>query len=173
MGSASALAAVYRRTKWRRSFNRLSRARSRLPRAPRTTYLATIAKNLVIDRGRVERREGKRRGTVADIDTIAAPEETTNPGIHLEERELKAIVDAVKRELKEPEASIFRLRFEARLGRREVAEALGITPVMIRRREEKLRETLLIRLRQAGFLADTPVTIKDRFLRRRKKGEVR
>ncbi len=134
---------------------------------PYGAYLATIARNLLIDRGRAERREGKRRGAVANIDNIAAPAESSDPGMRFEERELLEIVDAVKRALKEPDASIFRLRFEARLGRREVAEALGVTPIMIRRREAQLRAMLLIRLREAGFLSDMPVTIKSRFLRRK------
>lgn len=136
---------------------------------PYGAYLATIAKNLLIDGARAERRDSQRFVHVNDIDSIAGPPEQTDPSLRIEEQQMRAIVEAVKRGLGEPEASIFRLRFEQRLSVREAAEAIGggITPVMIRRREANLHALLLDRLRKAGFLAETPVRIKTRFLRRR------
>lgn len=131
---------------------------------PYGAYLSTIARNLLIDRERARRREN-----VASYDDLAglAADERTDPGFRLEEQQLLAVVQNVRVSLVEPDATIFRLRFEERQSCRAIAEAIGTTEIVVRRRETRLRDRLLRELRKAGFLEHADIRIGDRLLRRR------
>lgn len=131
---------------------------------PYGAYLSTIARNLLIDRERARRREN-----VASYDDLAglAADERTDPGFRLEEQQLLAVVQNVRASLVEPDATIFRLRFEERQSCRAIAEAIGTTEIVVRRRETRLRDRLLRELRKAGFLEHADIRIGDRLLRRR------
>lgn len=134
---------------------------------PYGAYLATIARNLLIDRERSRRRENV--VPIGDLAILPA-DERTDPSVHLEEQQLRAVIHAVKKSLEEPEISIFRLRFEERQSCRAIGEALGLTEIMVRRRETRLRDRLLRELRAAGFLEHADIRIGERLLRRREGG---
>lgn len=131
---------------------------------PYGAYLATIARNLLIDRERSRRRENIAH--IEDLSVLPA-DERTDPALRLEEQQLGAVVQAVKQSLGEPESSIFRLRFEERQSCRAIADALGLTEIMVRRRETRLRDRLLRDLKTAGFLEHVDIRIGTRLLRRR------
>lgn len=131
---------------------------------PYGAYLATIARNLLVDRERARRRENL---VALDDVAVLAADERTDPGVRLEEQQILAVVQAVKTSLVEPDASIFRLRFEERQSCRAIAQALGVTEIVVRRRETRLRDRLLRELRGAGFLEHADVRIGSRLLRRR------
>lgn len=131
---------------------------------PYGAWLSTIARNLLIDRERVRRRDNV--APVEDLDVMAA-DERTDPGFRLEEQQLAAVVHGVRKQLVDPDLSIFKLRFEERMTCRAVGDALGISEIMVRRRESKLRVTLWKALRTAGFLENVDLRVGDRLLRRR------
>lgn len=133
---------------------------------PYGAYLATIARNLVIDRERARRRDNI--APVEDL-TVFAADERTDPGFRLEEQQLGAVVHTVKKGLGEPDASIFHLRFEERQSCRAIAAALGLSEIVVRRRDARLRRTLLRALQSAGFLEHAQLSIADRLLRRRER----
>jgi RNA polymerase sigma factor (sigma-70 family) len=131
---------------------------------PYGAYLATIARNLVIDRERARRRDNI--AAVEDL-TVFAADERTDPGFRLEEQQLGAVVNSVKKRLGEPDLSIFKLRFEERESCRAIASALGLSEIVVRRRDARLRRTLLRALQSGGFLEHAQLSIADRLLRRR------
>ena len=119
-------------------------------------YLATIARNALIDRARHEK--SGRNIAVDDLTTELA---STDPGPAgtAEERELKSIVNEVKDGLREPLRSIFRLRYEEGKTQLEVAAQLNVAAITVRRADARLRSLLLKRLRDAGYLEHTPIGI--------------
>lgn len=127
-------------------------------------WLATIARNLVIDLERKRRR--------APVDAVGEVEsqvvdESADPATMLEEDEASRVLLGVKASLGEPELTIFTLRFEEQQSCRAIADALGTTEIVVRRRETQLRARLLEELRAAGFLKNATIRIGQRLLRRR------
>jgi RNA polymerase sigma-70 factor (ECF subfamily) len=135
---------------------------------PFGAYLATIARNLLIDRGRREVREAKSVVAVDDVGELADPEET-DPTWRLEEEALDKILDAMKQALVEPDRSIFVCRVEKQMSFKEAAAATGLSEIVIRRRDTRMRAELLDRLRQHGFLENAKVRIGTSLLSRRSK----
>lgn len=135
---------------------------------PFGAYLATIARNLLIDRGRREAREAKSVVAVDDVGQLADPE-GTDPTWRLEEQALDKILDEMKASLVEPDKSIFVCRVERQLSFKEAAAATGLSEIVIRRRDTRMRADLLDRLRRHGFLENARVRIGTSLLSRRSK----
>lgn len=131
---------------------------------PYGAYLATIARNLVIDLERKRRRSPM--DAVGDVESQVV-DESADPATQLEEDEASRVLLGVKASLGEPELSIFKLRFEEQQSCRAIADALGTTEIVVRRRETQLRARLLEELRAAGFLKNATIRIGQRLLRRR------
>lgn len=133
---------------------------------PFGAYLATIARNLVIDRGRAQVRERQR---IAPMDVnVLQDERAVDPSWKVEEEELGRIAAAYRSSLVEPDLAIFRCRFEQHMSVRETARALDLGLIVVRRREVRLRAALLQSLRAHGFLHHADVRIGTSLLQRRK-----
>lgn len=133
---------------------------------PYGPYLGTIARNLVIDRGRELQRQAKNVSDV-EVERVAADGAASDPAWHLEEAELARVLSAFMSDLEEPEKSIYRLRYEEQKSHRETARELSMTEIQIRRRDTRLRARLLEYLRERGFLRDAKVAIGSSLLGRR------
>ncbi len=136
---------------------------------PFGAWLTTIAKNIVVDRARATRREARSVVAIDDIETVAEPE-PTDPTWRLEESAALRIVDAFKQELEGMDRAVFRLRFEEQKTHKQAAEVLGVSQIVVRRRDTKLRVRILERLRAEGFLRNARVTIGMSLLPRKKEG---
>lgn len=121
---------------------------------PFGAWLGTIARNLVIDRGRGQKREARSRG----VDVEALPS-SQDPARVAEERELSRLIDGFAASLGEPDRTVFRLRLVEGRGHRETGVAVGLTEMQVRRRDAKLKQALLTFLRRHGFLRHAPETI--------------
>ncbi len=133
---------------------------------PFGAYLATIARNLIVDRGRKEVRAQKSFVAVADIADLADPDEE-DPTWRLEEQSLARIVSEMKDSLEEPDKSIFICRVERRMSFKEAAAAVSLSEIVVRRRDTRMRSELLARLRSHGFLENARVRIGTSLLPRR------
>lgn len=132
---------------------------------PFGAYLATIARNLVIDRGRALVRDGQR---IAPVDVnVVEDDAAVDPSWKIEEEQLARIAGAFRSSLTEPDLSIFRCRFEQHMSVREAAKALDLGLIVVRRRETRLRAALLDALREHGFLQNAKVRIGASLLARR------
>ena len=108
---------------------------------PYHSYLAAIARNLLIDRYR-------QRGTL-DRELRGAVSGPANPEELLADRRLRAIHDSFLASLDAHDRKLVELRFEQGLSRREVGEALGLSAMRLRWRERALRLSL------AAAMSDT------------------
>ena len=133
---------------------------------PYGAYLATIARNLLIDRARQERRDA-RVIAVDDLADVPEASSETDPTWRIEEEQIGRIVGEVEADLGEPDLSIFRLRFKEQKTFRETAAALGLTEIVVRRRDTRLRARLLDLLRAQGFLENVRVRIGTSLLSRK------
>lgn len=136
---------------------------------PYGAYLATIARNLVVDRGRDLVRSQKRLAGGVDVEAVP-DDESGDPTWRLEEEQLQGVVRRYREGLDEPDKSIFRLRYEEQMSHPQTAKALGISEVTVRRRDTRLRAALLDLLRAEGFLRDARVSIGQSLLGRRAGG---
>jgi RNA polymerase sigma factor (sigma-70 family) len=125
---------------------------------PYSAYIATIAKNLLIDEARKRRR---RPGAVAleDAPPIAADEGEVSPARHAEAKVLREVVARFTAELPDEEQAIFNARFVEQLSLRQASRALGISMFALRRIDARLRLDLLAALREAGFLEHADVRV--------------
>lgn len=132
---------------------------------PFGAYLATIARNLLIDRGRRLLRETR---TMVPLQSADLPEpDAADPAWQVEEAQLKIILDKLKAELPEDQRAVFACRFEQQLSIRETAKALGLTIIVVRRRDTRLRAHVLAVLRTHGYLENARVRIGGSLLARR------
>jgi RNA polymerase sigma factor (sigma-70 family) len=133
---------------------------------PYGAWLATIARNLLVDRARNERRDA-RVIPVDDLADLPAASTEHDPTWKLEEEQLGRLVGEVKATLEEPDLSIFKLRFEEQKSFRETAQALGVSEIVVRRRDTRLRAQILDLLRSRGFLENARVRIGTSLLPRK------
>ncbi len=135
---------------------------------PYGAWLATIARNILVDRARRLRREAKVVCHVEDIDGIEDAG-SIDPTWQLEEAALAKILATFEASLDEMDRALFRLRVREGRTHKEAAQSLGITVIMVRRRDARLRVLLLARLRADGFLQNATVTIGSSLLARNSK----
>ncbi len=119
------------------TFSRRSAARRPRREVPRASYdgvrpyaawLATIARNALVDRARAEAKHKN----VAGVDDLGdfADASTQDPTWRIEHEQLMRVVNRVRAELGEPDASIYRLRVEQGMSFSQTAKALGLTEVV-------------------------------------------
>jgi RNA polymerase sigma-70 factor (ECF subfamily) len=127
---------------------------------PFGAYLATIARNVVIDRARAARKHVA-VVPLRDGEGIDAIEDTAcdNPLWHIEEGELLAQVALAVASLPPREREVYALRYRQGLQQREVAERLGLALITVRRLDVQLRHHILESLRSAGHLREVAVGI--------------
>lgn len=133
---------------------------------PFGAYLASIARNLLVDRGRRTLRDARTIVPLHSIDEVAEPD-PGEPSWQLEERQLRKILEEIKAALPDDQRGVFECRFEKQLSIRETAQALGMTVIMVRRRDTRLRMHVLAELRTRGYLENARVRIGERLLLRR------
>lgn len=122
---------------------------------PFGAWIATIARNLLIDRARAEKNH-QRLVPLDDIE-LGGGADFAEEG--LAAAELASVVDAVVNACDERERSFFRLRYVDGLPQREAAAQLGLSVITVRRLDAKLRGRLLEALREAGHLTHREVGI--------------
>lgn len=134
---------------------------------PFGAWLGTIARNLVVDRARRERRENQR---VVFVDDLSRAEDTTrrsDPAAAVEDGALRALLAAFVTALDEEDRALFNARYDEGLSLRAAAKALGRKLFPMRKRDTALRLALLSRLREAGFCEGAQITIGSAVLDRR------
>lgn len=132
---------------------------------PYGAYLATIARNLVIDSYTARKRElacfviDDSTDTTSDDwassdDPFAehTPAPTGRPERDLMSAELRGLVQTFKGSLGEREQAIFVLRFDEALSHNAIAERTGFSVSQVKTTESKLRAALLRHLKGHGYL---------------------
>ena len=130
---------------------------------PYGAYLATIARNLVVDVGRAQVREAR-----VDMDVGLLEASTPDPARVAEERELSRLVGEFQAGLTEPDKTVFRLRLVEEKTYTDTGSAAGLTEMQVRRRAVKMQQALLDFLRGHGFLRDTGRAIRSSLAPRRR-----
>ncbi len=122
---------------------------------PFGAWVATIARNLLIDRARAAKKD-QRLVSIDDVEVDgggATADESVAAG------ELSQVIDACVRGFDERERTFFRLRFVDGLAQREAAAQMGLSVITVRRLDARLRGHLLAALREAGHLTQHDVGI--------------
>lgn len=131
---------------------------------PYRNYLFGITRAVVIDEFRVRERMARRLvddglslpgAEEARVDPLADPgasSPTGNPGLDLEDAELKELVHTFRSALSPDEAEVFRLRFVEGASLAEVEAAIGRSPSRTKTLERKLRERFLASIWSSGYL---------------------
>jgi RNA polymerase sigma factor (sigma-70 family) len=132
---------------------------------PYGAFIATIARNLLVDRAR--RKKTEARVDVDDLEERAELSVEDNPTWRMEEASIQAILADAKAQLDEPDRSIFRLRFVEQKTHKETAAALSLAEITVRRRDTRMRAWLLDLFRQRGFLLNAQVSIGTSLLPRK------
>lgn len=136
---------------------------------PYDAWLATIARNALIDRARVEQKH-KRVAAVDDLGDFADAD-ARDPAWHAEHRQIMGVVEQVKKTLDDVDAGIFRCRMEQGMSFSEAAKALGLSEAVVRRRDTRLRARLLDLLQNEGFLTEAKVRIGKSLLLRKARAD--
>jgi RNA polymerase sigma factor (sigma-70 family) len=115
-------------------------------------YLTTIARNLLIDRGRKAARRFERVST-PELE-IAPSVATHTPETSALRRELRSLYREFVDSLEPVPRLVWRQRVEQGETRRAVEEATGLSAMGVRTLEAQLRRELVRRLDQAGYGAE-------------------
>jgi len=118
---------------------------------PFRTYLAAIARNLVIDRFRQEQRTKRLCERLAPGDESVTDEPPTSPETGLVESQLRGIVARFKQTCSAVDRELIELRFEQSVPRARVSELTGLSAMQIRTRERKIRRALWAHLVDQGY----------------------
>jgi len=124
---------------------------------PFGAWLATIARNLLIDRGRKE--SVRRKQTFATDDVEWAPSDEESAQDTVEARELHRLLQEFRSSLDEDGQTLFRIRYEEGISIRDAARRLNASEVSIRRRDGRMRHALFLFLKQNGYLEHATVHI--------------
>jgi len=132
---------------------------------PYGAYLSSIARNLVIDRGRALARDALANVDVdrVVVDELAAPDPEANASA----RELAGLVQQFANGLEEPDRTVFRMRLAEQKTHRETGAQAGLTEMQVRRRDAHLKQAFLSFLRHHGFLQNARAAIGSSLLGRR------
>lgn len=103
--------------------------------------MTTIARNLMIDRARAERRHARFGSAEPDVDGLAGP--TVDAEWLVAQNELGKIIQETISGWEDSDRRFFALRYLDELPQRVVAASLGISPITARRLDAKLRTRLL------------------------------
>jgi RNA polymerase sigma factor (sigma-70 family) len=140
------------------TFRRALEERARLAyhgQSPYEAYLKAIARNLVIDRLRLERRQLEDLGRGGDAgDAVDAVHAGASSEREYQKAELRQLLAEFRAALDDDEQALLTLRFEEGLGQEPVAARLGRTRRWVRDTELALRKRLFRRLRGTGYLPD-------------------
>jgi RNA polymerase sigma-70 factor, ECF subfamily len=117
-------------------------------------YLATVARNVVIDRYRKGAREqfGIDPDLLCDAE-LTAPELAPDDAPWIDGRSLE-IARRYVADLEGPLRDVHSARYVAALSQRDAARELGFSRPKVRKLEQRLRRELLRLLREAGLRAD-------------------
>lgn len=128
---------------------------------PFGAWLATIARNVLIDRAR-RRQHGT---TAMDPMTLEAVAATAGQSVspeapeRMEQQELDGIVVGVIATLDEPDRAIYRVRYVDGLSLKEAAKVLSMPMITLRRRDARLRQQILEEVRARGYLRHAHVRL--------------
>ena len=126
---------------------------------PFRNFLFVIAANLAVDRLHQQDRHAARFSglnieTIENIEIDLAASGMENPQTPEEQAmnlELRQTLADFKKHLDVEQCRLFELRFEEGLPRHLIATQIGLTDMKVRKREERLRQTLLQHMRSRGF----------------------
>ena len=118
---------------------------------PFEAYLFTIARNVIIDRCRSERRVARWVSPEDETSPVAAASEQLSPETQALDAELRKTYQDFLASLDDTNRQLWKLRFEEDASRRLVEEQTGLSAMQVRTREKKLRDELQRRLVSAGY----------------------
>lgn len=119
---------------------------------PYEAFLMGIARNVLLENAR--RREDSVGGELTEVVDTALADDLTDVQALLEDREVTRLLETFRRELNGENAQLYELRFVEGLSQEQAAERMGQTRIQLRRREHKLRTSLLAWLKQHGYLTE-------------------
>lgn len=139
---------------------------------PFTSYLVTIAKNLLIDAARKRMRQpgmvSLDEMNAAYLDRVAQTSDVSDE--HVEDQELGRVLGEFLAGLSSDDRELWRVRFEEQRSLREAAKVIGGSLFVLRKRDARLRLALLEHLKAEGFLkharVDVGTSILDRTSRK-------
>ena len=117
---------------------------------PYSTYLRTIAKNLIID----DFRKKERALTEYSIEVIeSAPrrEEDGDPESDVSRRELAQLVASFEASLPEREQMIYRMRFREELEHRDIVAKTGLSESKVKTSEKRIRVAFFELMKRHGY----------------------
>jgi RNA polymerase sigma factor (sigma-70 family) len=116
---------------------------------PFSTYLLAIAKNLLIDRFR--KRGPTQTLSIEDNEIVVADEDQKSPESAAADEQLRGIYQRFIATLDDTDRQVVKLRFEEEKTRREICDALGLSPMQLRWREAKIKKGLHDELSTKGY----------------------
>lgn len=124
---------------------------------PYRSYIVTIAKNLLVDRARKEKRD--RRVVFTDeIERYGGVDAQTPEALAIG-GELQRLLAAFRASLSDDVLRVFLCRYEQERSLRDAAQELEMSMWNLRRIDARIRVSLLEALRKAGFLEEANVSI--------------
>lgn len=119
---------------------------------PYEAFLMGIARNVLLENAR--RREDSVGADLTEVVDTALADDLTDVQSLLEDREVTKLLETFRRDLNGENAQLYELRFVEGLSQEQAAERMGQTRIQLRRREHKLRTSLLAWLKQHGYLTE-------------------
>lgn len=128
--------------------------------SPYLGYLSAIARNFLLNEKRVREEVTadaalERASTVGADGAVALSSAPQRPDETAEENELTRLVDRFLSERTQSERDVFKARFLDQKTQDESAAVVGLSRIQVRRIEAHLREDLLARFKQHGYLERT------------------
>lgn len=128
---------------------------------PYGAYLATIARNALVDRARAARR-GAVLVPLDDVEHRLDDEDAgRDPTWPIEDAELQAVLADAVAALDVRDQQVYRARYIEGLPQREAAAQLSLSGITVRRADARIRRHLLDALRREGHLLDAVIGIPE------------